>query len=145
MIPSSACPLTVALLLLAACSSNRSSNRSSGTRPASGPPGAGIVITAADIERSPGMRLEQILLARVPGLTVARTEDGQRVITLRGAGLEVLVVLNGVPMAPNASGNLNVINPLDIESITVLGDAASTSTYGMRGANGVVLIRTKHG
>lgn len=91
------------------------------------------------------MRLEQILLARVPGLTVARTEDGQRVITLRGAGREVLVVLNGVPMAPNASGNLNVINPLDIESITVLQDAASTSTYGMRGANGVVLIRTKHG
>jgi len=141
MIRSSACPLTVALLLLAACSSNRSS----GPRPASGPHGAGIVITAADIERSPGMPLEQILLARVPGLTIARTDDGQRVITLRGAGREILVVLNGVPLAPNGSGNLNAINPRDIESITVLRDAASTSTYGSRGANGVLLIRTKHG
>ncbi len=91
------------------------------------------------------MPLEQILLARVPGLTIARTDDGQRVITLRGADREVLVVLNGVPLVPNASGNLNAINPRDIESITVLRDAASTSTYGSRGANGVVLIRTKQG
>ena len=66
-------------------------------------------------------------------------------VTLRGAARELLVVLNGVALAPNASGNLNAINPQDIESITVLQDAASTSTYGSRGASGVILIRTKHG
>lgn len=91
------------------------------------------------------MPLEQLLLARIPGLTIARNEDGQRVISLRGSGKEMLVVLNGVPLAPNASGNLNAINRNDIESITVLRDAASTSSYGSRGANGVILIRTKQG
>ena len=91
------------------------------------------------------MPLEQLLLARVPGLTIVRNDDGQRVISLRGARKEMLVVLNGVPLSPNASGNLNAINRNDIESITVLRDAASTSFYGSRGANGVILIRTKQG
>ncbi|HEV8382594.1 MAG TPA: TonB-dependent receptor plug domain-containing protein [Gemmatimonadales bacterium] len=141
MIRSSARPFTVAALMLVACSSNQSS----GARPASSPRGSGTIITAADIEREPGMPLEQLLLARIPGLTIARNEDGQRVISLRGSGKEMLVVLNGVPLAPNASGNLNAINRNDIESITVLRDAASTSSYGSRGANGVILIRTKQG
>jgi len=129
------------MLLLVACSSNRSSH----ARAASGPRSAGFVITAADIEHSPGTRLEELLVTRVPGLTIARTDDGQRIITLRGSGKEMLVVLNGIPLAPFASSNLNAINPLDIESITVLTDAASTSAYGVRGANGVILIRTKQG
>jgi len=137
----SARPFTVAALLLVACSSNQSS----GARPSSSPRGSGTVITAADIEREPGMPLEQILLARVAGLTIVRNDDGQRVISLRGARTEMLVVLNGVPLSPNASGNLNAINRNDIESITVLQDAASTSFYGSRGANGVILIRTKQG
>jgi len=141
MIRSSVCPFTAAVLLAACSTTQPSEARHSAPRPRS----QGYVITAADIERSPGTPLEQILLTRVPGLTIARTDDGQRVVTLRGAARELLVVLNGVALAPNASGNLNAINPQDIESITVLQDAASTSTYGSRGAGGVILIRTKHG
>ena len=107
------------------------------------------MITADDIARSPGMSIEQILVARVPGLSFGRAPDGRAIIKLRGTTTfmgneEALVVVNGIALGPNQSGNLNAINTHDIESITVLRDAASTAQYGSRGANGVILIRTKH-
>ena len=94
------------------------------------------------------MSLEQLLLARVPGLTLLRTDDGRQILHLRGTTSfmgdeEALIVVNGIALGPNATGNLRAINPQDIESITVLRDAASTAAYGSRGANGVILIRTK--
>ena len=140
---SSARPFVAAVLLLAACSSKQSS----GSR-ASRPSGSGTVITAEDIQSSPGMSLEQLLLARVPGLTLLRTDDGRQILHLRGTTSfmgdeEALIVVNGIALGPNATGNLRAINPQDIESITVLRDAASTAAYGSRGANGVILIRTK--
>ena len=57
------------------------------------------------------------------------------------AGREALIVVDGVPY----EGNLNQIAPSDIETMTVLKDAAANSLYGARGANGVVLITTKKG
>ena len=57
------------------------------------------------------------------------------------AGNNPLIVLDGSPY----DGNLNNINPLDVESMTVLKDAASTALYGARGGNGVILITTKEG
>ena len=57
------------------------------------------------------------------------------------AGREALIVVDGVPY----EGSLNQIAPSDIESMTVLKDAAANSLYGARGANGVVLITTKKG
>ena len=57
------------------------------------------------------------------------------------AGKKALIVLDGVPY----EGSLNQIAPSDIESMTVLKDAAANSLYGARGANGVVLITTKRG
>jgi TonB-dependent SusC/RagA subfamily outer membrane receptor len=133
----------VVLLLFAACSSNQSGS-SSARRPST----LGVVITAEDIARSPGMSLEQIMVARIPGLTFGRSEDGRVILRLRGTTTfmgseEALVVVNGIALGPNAAGNLNAINTHDIESITVLRDAASTAQYGSRGANGVILIRTK--
>lgn len=88
----------------------------------------------------------------VPGLQVSAI-DGQpgldMGIRLRGAGStsqnssNALIVIDGVPTEyPNA---LASINPRDIESISVLKDAASTAVYGARGANGVVLVTTKKG
>ena len=106
------------------------------------------MLTAEDIQRSPGQSLEQLLLAHVPGLTVTAAPDGHAVLHLRGTTTllgdeEPLIVVNGLPLGPSASGNLSAINPQDIESIQVLRDAATTSIYGIRGANGVILIRTK--
>lgn len=94
------------------------------------------------------MSLEQLLLARVPGLTMTRASDGHMILHLRGTSTflgdeEPLIVVNGIPLGPNAGGNLSAINPQDIETIQVLRDAASTAGYGVRGANGVILIRTK--
>jgi len=69
-------------------------------------------------------------------------EDGA-VINIRGVGTlnnsEPLILIDGFP------GNMNDINPLDIESVSVLKDASSASIYGNRAANGVILITTKRG
>ena len=111
-------------------------------------PSVGTVLTAEDIQRSPGQSLEQLLLAHVPGLTLSAAPDGHAVLHLRGTTTflgdeEPLIVVNGIALGPNASGNLNAINPEDIAFVQVLRDAASTAAYGVRGANGVILIRTK--
>ena len=137
-------PFFLAVLLLTACSGNRS-----GTR-ASRPSGSGIVITADDIARSPGMSIEQILVAHVPGVTFGRDQDGRPIIKLRGSSTfmgneEALVVVNGIALSPGTSSNLHAIDTHDIESITVLQDAASTAQWGSRGGNGVILIKTKRG
>jgi len=140
----SARPFLSLAFLLVACSHRQSVSHAA--RPESS--GGGILITADDIERSPGMSLEQLLLARVPGLTMSRAADGHAILHLRGettflGDAEPLVVVNDIPLGPTASGNLSAINPRDIESIRVLRDAASTAAYGIRGANGVIVIRTK--
>lgn len=78
----------------------------------------------------------------VPGLMV--NPDGTMVIRGKGtfnAKTEPLIVVDGFPME---SSTLN-LNPADIDQITVLKDAASASIYGVRGANGVVVITTKRG
>jgi TonB-dependent SusC/RagA subfamily outer membrane receptor len=134
------------LFLLAACSRRTAQHISPPTSDPSRPPGT--VLTADDIQRSPGQSLEQLLLARVPGLMLTRAPDGHAVLHLRGTTTllgdeEPLFVVNGIPLGPNAAGNLSAIDPHDIETVQVLRDAASTAAFGMRGANGVILIRTK--
>jgi iron complex outermembrane receptor protein len=104
-----------------------------------------VVLTAEDFQRSPGMSLEQLLLAHVPGLELVRASDGRTILHLRRGEQEPLVVVNGIALGPNASGNLSAINREDIESVTVLRDAAATAAYGSRGSNGVIIIRTKRG
>lgn len=118
--------------------------------PGSPPPATGsrVVLTAEDIARSPGQSLEQLLLAHVPGLYVGRAPDGHSVLYLRGTTTlmgeqEPLFVVNGIPLGANPYGNLNAINTHDIETVEVLRDAASTAEYGVRGSNGVIVIRTK--
>ena len=62
-----------------------------------------------------------------------------RGISTFGADRELLVLIDGV------EGNLNTLDPEDIESFSILKDASSTAVYGVRGANGVVLVSTKKG
>jgi TonB-dependent SusC/RagA subfamily outer membrane receptor len=130
----------LALATLSACGRHQAADQP--------PPSSAMTITAEDIERSPGMSLEQLLVARIPGVTLARAADGRLVIhvrgtsTLRGAQ-EPLVVVDGIPLRPNPVGNLRAINPHDIASVEVLKDAAGTAMYGVRGGNGVIVIKTK--
>jgi TonB-dependent starch-binding outer membrane protein SusC len=110
---------------------------------------AGTTVTSEDLDRSPGQPIERELQARVAGVTLARTADGGLSIRIRGAtsingNTEPLFVIDGLPIDPGPGGSLVGINPHDIASIEVLKDAASLAFYGVRGANGVILIKTKH-
>jgi TonB-dependent SusC/RagA subfamily outer membrane receptor len=115
---------------------------------ASPAPDSRAIVTAEDLDQAPTQPIEQILMARVPGIVVTRTPDGSLAIRIRGATSiegrqDPLYVIDGVPIEPGPYGALTGINPYDIASIEVLKDAASTSLYGLRGANGVILIKTK--
>ena len=132
----------ITFLALAGCAHH---NRTSAATPASS---SANTITAEDIDHAPGLSLEQLLVTRVPGLSLTRARDGHLVIHIRGTSTllgdeEPLFVVNGLALETPIGGNLWSINPHDIESITVLRDAASTAMYGVRGANGVIVIKTK--
>jgi len=97
----------------------------------------------------PKVNAIEAIKGRVPGVDIVTTGnkpgDGVRV-RLRGerslrASNDPLYVLDGIPMA----GGIGDLNPRDIESMEVLKDASATAIYGSRGANGVVLITTRHG
>jgi TonB-dependent SusC/RagA subfamily outer membrane receptor len=140
---STACAILPVVIVLTACGHRRSATM----QPRSSTP-PGTVLTADDIRRSPGQSLEQLLLARVPGLTIERAADGHSKLVLRGKNTflgddEALFVVNGIPLGPAVSGNLAAIDVHDIETVQVLRDAAATAAYGMRGSNGVIIIRTK--
>lgn len=107
-----------------------------------------LAVTAEDIERNPSGPIEELLASRFPGVVVTRAPDGGIAIRIRGAtsirgSNEPLYVIDGMPIRPGPGGALFGINPYDIESIEVLKDPASTTMYGVRGANGVIVITTK--
>lgn len=130
-------------IVLAACSHRAASPHAS--RPARP---ANVVLTAEDIQNAPTQSLEQLLLARVPGMTLERATDGHLVLRLRGTNTimgneEPLFVIDGIPLTSNPT-NLSAVNPHDIDTVKVLRDATSTAQYGIRGTNGVIIIVTKH-
>lgn len=131
-------PLWIALALVASCTHSR---RDMG--PAMAP-----IVTAEDIERNPGTPIEQLLEAKIPGIHVTRTSNGAIAIRIRGVSSfygsnDPLYVIDGTPLQPGPEGALTGVNPYDIESIRVLKDPADIGIYGVRGANGVILITTK--
>ena len=110
------------------------------------PPTEGV--TARDIERQSGESIEKVIQSKFSGVLVSRAPDGSLSIRIRGASSfygsnEPLYVIDGVPITPGPGGSLSGLNPYDIESIDVLKDPSQTAIYGMRGANGVIVIRTK--
>ena len=140
--------LGVLLGVVAACSHRNTTGdvRAEGVAPAAAPPGS--VMTEEEIAHSSGRPIEQLLMDRFPGVMVSRTSDGGVSIRIRGVSSfnssnEPLYVIDDVPMQAAAGGALKGINPRDIASIQVLKDPAETAIYGVRGANGVIVIRTK--
>lgn len=121
-----------------------------GARSGDPPPGSRSIVTSEDLERSPGEPIENILMSKVSGIVVTRAPDGGIAIRIRGGSSisgsnEPLYIINGIAFQPGPEGSLTGINPYDIASIEVLKDAAATSMYGVRGANGVIVIRLKQG
>ncbi len=106
------------------------------------------VINMRDIGEQPANNPNQILQGRAPGVVVKQTSGtpgGEFQVRVRGigslgAGSDPLYVIDGFVVGTSVGQNLN---PNDIESVSVLKDAASTAIYGARGSNGVVLITTK--
>lgn len=120
-----------------------------GTQKKSAFTGSAVVMKSEDIAKVQVQNPVNALVGKAAGVQI-NTASGQPgsnpTIRIRGissinAGNSPLVVMDGVPF----DGDLNDVNPQDIESMTVLKDAASSALYGARGANGVILITTKHG
>lgn len=112
-------------------------------------PGA-TAVTGEDIERTPSVPVEELVTNKFPGVWISRTADGGLAIRIRGATSmqgrnEPLYIIDGTPIQPGPHGGLTGISPGDIASIQVLKDAAATTMYGVRGANGVIIIKTKVG
>ena len=105
-------------------------------------------IKGSDITQLATQRVDQALQGRAAGVLVLNTDGqpgGNTTIRVRGmnsinGGNNALIVVDGLQ-----GGNLNSLNPNDIESIEILKDASATAIYGAQGANGVVLITTKLG
>jgi TonB-linked SusC/RagA family outer membrane protein len=108
--------------------------------------GSVVQVGSEVLENRPVTSVSQALQGVMSGVTVQQTDGrpgGNASIRIRGfSSLNsggALVIVDGVP------GNLNSLNPNDIETITVLKDAASAAIYGARGAEGVILVTTKSG
>lgn len=112
--------------------------------------GSVSVVKGNIVESIPTASFDQALQGQVPGLSVmsATGEPSQPAkMKIRGtnsinSGTEPLYILDGTPIT---SGTFSAMNQSDIESISVLKDASSTSIYGARAANGVIVITTKRG
>lgn len=126
--------------------------------------GSADVISQKDIRDIPSTSFQNALIGKAPGVQVTES-SGQAgslpSIRIRGIGSmnasnEPLYVIDGIPVVSGDAGQMsdyiyttnnimNSLNPNDIESITILKDAAASALYGSRAANGVVLINTKKG
>ena len=112
--------------------------------------GSVSTVKAEKLENIPAGGFDQALQGQTPGMTViSNSGEPSKAATfqIRGtnsinSGTYPLFILDGVPIT---SSDFNAISPNDIESINVLKDASSTSIYGARAANGVVVITTKRG
>ncbi len=109
-------------------------------------------IKAEDLVLQPVMNLDQALTGQVAGLQVMQaTGDPSTAreanIRVRGINDAPLLVIDGVPRFGTTTSDgemrLSDLNPDDIESVTILKDAAAAAVYGARAANGVVLVQTK--
>jgi TonB-linked SusC/RagA family outer membrane protein len=107
--------------------------------------GSVAVVKPKDLVAVPGGQVEQMLQGRVAGLNVVSSGQpgGGSNIRLHGIGnfgdVTPLYIIDGV------EGNINNLNPYDIESLQVLKDASAYAIYGVRGANGVIVVTTKKG
>ena len=107
-------------------------------------------VTSVDVKdiQTPATSINNMLGGRIPGVISLQTsgEPGKNIsefwirgIGTFGANSGALVLIDGL------EGTLNQVDPADVESFSILKDASATAVYGVRGANGVVLITTKRG
>ena len=113
--------------------------------------GAISSVAGTNLVKSPVGNVSNALLGRVSGLTAVQKsgEPGvdEATIRIRGVGTfagdqNPLVVIDGIVMSIS---DMNAMDPNDIETVNVLKDASATAVYGVRGANGVIIVTTRKG
>ncbi|MCB0707125.1 MAG: SusC/RagA family TonB-linked outer membrane protein [Saprospiraceae bacterium] len=119
--------------------------------------GSVVSVNSEDFQKGNVATPEQLVVGKIAGVKITSNSGapgaGSRIRIRGGTSLNAsndpLIVLDGVPLDNNkisgAANALNLINPSEIESITVLKDASAAAIYGARAANGVILITTKKG
>ncbi len=120
--------------------------------------GSVATVNSKDFNKGLVSSPEQLINGKVSGVQIMSNSGsasaGSTIRVRGGASLNAsndpLIVLDGVPLeqggiSGNSSNFLSMINPADIESMTVLKDASSTAIYGSRASNGVIIITTKKG
>ena len=119
--------------------------------------GSITAIKNEELNRGAMVNTQDMLKGKVPGLLITPGDGGPgsgSTIRIRGAASlnasqDPLIIIDGVPIASDAgkgmSNPLDMINPNDIESFTILKDASSAAIYGSRASNGVIMITTKKG
>ena len=122
-----------------------------GTQKARAVTGSMSKLNNEELEDIPVPNISQKMQGKFSGVQITQANgepNGGMAIRIRGAasvngGNSPLVVIDGFPITPNEGTGLESISPEEIENITILKDAASTSLYGSRAANGVILVTTK--
>lgn len=119
-----------------------------GTQKVTNVSGAISTIKSSEIAKLNPLRTEEALQGKASGVTVIQngSPGSKPTVLIRGipsfTGTDPVVIIDGVPQSLT---DFNSINPLDIESINVLKDAATTAIYGVKGGNGVIVVTTKSG
>lgn len=119
--------------------------------------GAVGVVKSSQLQERPASSVNEEMAGRIPGVQVNTNSGrpgGQTNVRIRGfssinSSNNPLYVIDGVFLPTGTqtqnSNSIDYINPNDVASVEVLKDASATAIYGARGANGVILITTKHG
>ena len=131
--------LLFGLLVLTACSSSKGVEKDETN-----------VITEDEIHETNAVSLNELISRRVPGVQIQQTGDGRIVAVIRGRNSfhgndAPLYVVDGIPVDPMADGSLPGVLISEIKEIEVLKSPAETARWGMRGANGVIMVTTKKG
>lgn len=111
--------------------------------------GAVSSVSAEDVDNIPVQSIDMALRGKIAGVNIQKRSgapDARTIIRIRGinsiqGGNDPLIIVDGFPMTEG----LEAIDPNDIESVEVLKDASSTSIYGARATNGVIIVTTKSG
>lgn len=133
--------LLIGLLVLQAACSGAGSTRDRDERD---------TVTKEDAARTPTVRLADLIQQRVPGINLIETPNGRVRVRIRGVSSftsdnQPLFVVDDVPVDPDPDGSLPGVTLSEIDWIKVYKDPTETSRWGMRGSNGVIVVKTKTG
>ncbi len=109
--------------------------------------GSVVSVSSKDLLKTPTANIATALIGRTPGLTTYQSsgQPGADGITMRIRGIETVNGSNPLILVDGVERDFTQLDPNEIESVSVLKDAASTAVFGVRGANGVIIVTTKKG